>query len=40
MRRLLPYVANLDLPGIRRFLLKLLPFSNIQKVRKIVDILD
>jgi hypothetical protein len=39
-RLLIPYVGNLGPPGIRRFLVKLLPFSNVQKLCKMIDIMD
>ena len=38
-RRLIPYVGNLGPPGLRRFLLKLLPISEIQKIRYMVDVM-
>jgi hypothetical protein len=38
-RRLLPYVANVGPPGIRRFLLTLLPSKKVQKIRYMVDVM-
>lgn len=39
-RRLMSYIGNIGPRGFRRFLLKLLPFRNVQKLRQIVDIMD
>lgn len=37
---LVPYVASLGSPGMLRFLVKLLPSNKVQKLRRMVDIID
>ena len=37
---LLPYIDNIGSPGLRRFLLKLVPSSRVRKLREIVDIME
>jgi hypothetical protein len=39
-RALAPYIAKLGPPGFRRFLVRLIPFKNIQKLCQIVSIMD
>ena len=36
----LPYIDNIGSPALRRFLVKLVPYSRVQKLREIVDTME
>lgn len=40
IRRILPYISNLGPPSFRRFIVKLIPSSDVQKMRGMVDVMD
>ncbi|KZP14957.1 cytochrome P450 [Athelia psychrophila] len=40
LERLLPYVSELGSPAFRRAFVKLIPFADVQSVRRIVDMMD
>ena len=37
---LLPYIDNIGSPALRRFLVKLVPYRRVQKLREIIDIME
>ena len=40
LRGLLPYIDNIGSPALRRFLVKLVPYGRVQKLREIIDIME
>ena len=40
MRGLLPHMDDIGSPGLRRFLVKFVPSSRVQKLRKMIDIME